>query len=170
MGGLGLQERLVENGHGIPVIILSAHGDAKVHARALAAGAIAFPVEAGRWRHPAEHGGAGARQALGEFESCAWGVSRALGPRRCLRRRRRPRVREATRSLLASVGLRVKTFGTAQEFLHSPRPDAPACLVLDVRLPGPSGLDLQRELASAGVAIPIIFITGHGDVRCRCRP
>ena len=73
-------------------------------------------------------------------------------------------VREATRSLLASVGLRVETFKTAQDFLNSPRPDAPSCLVLDVRLPGLSGLDLQRELIGAGVTIPIIFITGHGDV------
>jgi PleD family two-component response regulator len=56
-------------------------------------------------------------------------------------------VREATRDLLSSVGLRVECFGTAQEFLGSSRPDAPACLILDVRMPGPSGLDLQRELA-----------------------
>ena len=73
-------------------------------------------------------------------------------------------VREATRSLIASVGLRVQTYETAQEFLRSPRPDAPACLVLDVRLPGLSGLDLQRELARAGAQVPIVFITGHGDV------
>jgi len=73
-------------------------------------------------------------------------------------------IREATRSLLASVGLQVQTFGTAQEFLRAKRPDAPACLVLDVRLPGLSGLDLQRELASAGSPIPIVFVTGHGDV------
>jgi FixJ family two-component response regulator len=73
-------------------------------------------------------------------------------------------IREAMMSLLASVGLRVETFGTAQEFLQSPRPDVPACLVLDVRLPGSSGLDLQRDLTSAGVSIPIVFITGHGDV------
>jgi FixJ family two-component response regulator len=73
-------------------------------------------------------------------------------------------VREATRSLLASIGLQVQTFGTAQEFLRAKRPDAPACLVLDVRLPGLSGLDLQRELVSAGSSIPIIFVTGHGDV------
>lgn len=73
-------------------------------------------------------------------------------------------VRDATRSLLASVGLRVECFATAQEFLRSSRPDAPACLVLDVRMPGPSGLDLQRELAQTGTSIPIIFVTGHGDV------
>ena len=73
-------------------------------------------------------------------------------------------VREATRSLLRSVGLGVRTFATALEFLRMPRPDISACLVLDVHLPGMSGLDLQRELAGAGTPIPIIFITGHGDI------
>ena len=73
-------------------------------------------------------------------------------------------VREGTKSLIETVGLRVETFRTAREFLSSARPDAPGCLVLDVRLPGLSGLDLQRELADAGTPIPIIFITGHGDV------
>ena len=73
-------------------------------------------------------------------------------------------IREATQSLLASVGLRVETFETAQEFLGTKRPDAPGCLVLDVRLPGLSGLDLQRELAAAGTPVPIVFITGHGDI------
>jgi FixJ family two-component response regulator len=62
------------------------------------------------------------------------------------------------------VGLRSETFGTPQEFLRSKRVDGPSCLVLDVRLPGVSGLDFQRELAEAGVRIPIIFITGHGDI------
>ena len=73
-------------------------------------------------------------------------------------------VREAIESLLSSVGLRVQTFRTAQEFLANPRPDGPACIVLDVRLPGSSGLDLQRELARMEMRLPIIFITGHGDV------
>jgi FixJ family two-component response regulator len=73
-------------------------------------------------------------------------------------------VRNATANLLRSVGLRTQAFGTAQEFLGSERPDAPGCLVLDVRLPGLSGLDLQRALAAAGTPIPIIFVTGHGDV------
>jgi FixJ family two-component response regulator len=72
--------------------------------------------------------------------------------------------RTAIRSLLDSVGLRVQTFGSAQEFLDYPRPDAPACLVLDVRLPGASGLDFQRELAGRNIVLPIIFITGHGDI------
>lgn len=73
-------------------------------------------------------------------------------------------VREATKNLAESVGLRVQTFTTAQDFLNYKRPDVPGCLVLDVRLPGLSGLDLQRELANQGMPIPIIFITGHGDI------
>jgi FixJ family two-component response regulator len=73
-------------------------------------------------------------------------------------------VRESIEGLLKSVGLRSETFGTAQEFLRSERSDGPSCLVLDVRLPGVSGLDFQHELAEAGVQIPIIFITGHGDI------
>ncbi|HXM21864.1 MAG TPA: response regulator transcription factor [Terriglobales bacterium] len=73
-------------------------------------------------------------------------------------------VRAAIQGMLKSVGLRSETFGTPQEFLRSKRPDAPSCLVLDVRLPGVNGLDFQRELADAGVRIPIIFITGHGDI------
>jgi FixJ family two-component response regulator len=73
-------------------------------------------------------------------------------------------VREAIKSLIRSVGMRVETFASAQEFLGSRRPDAPACLVLDVRMPGLSGLDLQLELARADIRLPIIFITGHGDI------
>jgi FixJ family two-component response regulator len=73
-------------------------------------------------------------------------------------------IREALRSLLRSVGLRVELFGAASEFLKSKLPDAPSCLVLDVRLPGLSGLDFQTELARVNVNIPIIFITGHGDI------
>jgi FixJ family two-component response regulator len=73
-------------------------------------------------------------------------------------------VREAVTGLLKSVGLRVEAFGSAQEFLAGERRDAPSCLVLDVRLPGLSGLDLQRELAGTDAHIPVIFITGHGDI------
>ncbi|HEY7389314.1 MAG TPA: response regulator transcription factor [Bryobacteraceae bacterium] len=73
-------------------------------------------------------------------------------------------MREALRNLLRSVGLQVETFDTAQEFLARPRPEAPGCLVLDVRLPGLSGLELQKELAKADIEIPIIFITGHADI------
>jgi len=73
-------------------------------------------------------------------------------------------VRDSVQRLIASVGMRVQTFGSTGEFLASKRPDAPACLVLDVRLPDASGLELQRDLAEANVRIPIIFITGHADV------
>jgi FixJ family two-component response regulator len=73
-------------------------------------------------------------------------------------------VRASIQGLLKSVGLRSETFGTAQDFLRSKRQDGPSCLVLDVRLPGVNGLDFQRQLADAGVQIPIIFVTGHGDI------
>jgi len=73
-------------------------------------------------------------------------------------------VREALADLITSVGLSVETLKSARDFLEHQRPDAPACLVLDVRLPGLSGLDLQRELIRMGMPIPIIFITGHGDI------
>jgi FixJ family two-component response regulator len=73
-------------------------------------------------------------------------------------------VRASIQGLLKSVGLRSACFGTALEFLQSQRPDAPSCLVLDVRLPGVNGLDFQHELADAGIRIPVIFITGHGDI------
>jgi FixJ family two-component response regulator len=73
-------------------------------------------------------------------------------------------VREGLQSLIRSVGLRVETFASAQDFLIAKRPDAPACLILDVRMPGLNGLDLQRKLSEAGTQIPTIFITGHGDI------
>ena len=73
-------------------------------------------------------------------------------------------LRAAIQGMLKSVGLRSETFGTTQEFLQSKRPDVPSCLVLDVRLPGVNGLDFQRQLADAGIQIPIIFVTGHGDI------
>jgi FixJ family two-component response regulator len=74
------------------------------------------------------------------------------------------RMRAAMQRLLKSVGLSSEVFATPQEFLRRKLPDGPTCLVLDVRLPGMSGLDVQRKLAEAGVQIPIIFITGHGDI------
>jgi len=73
-------------------------------------------------------------------------------------------IRAAIEGLLKSVGLRSQCFASTEEFLSSKRPGAPSCLVLDVRLPGANGLDFQRELADAGFRIPIIFITGHGDI------
>jgi FixJ family two-component response regulator len=73
-------------------------------------------------------------------------------------------MREALQSLFASVGLRVETFGSALEFLGKKLPDATTCLVVDIRLPGLGGLDFQTELAKANIDVPIIFITGHGDI------
>jgi FixJ family two-component response regulator len=74
------------------------------------------------------------------------------------------RMRAATERLLRSVGLHVESFAAPKDFLTRKLPDGPSCLVLDVRLPGMSGLDVQRNLTEAGVRIPVIFITGHGDI------
>jgi FixJ family two-component response regulator len=75
-----------------------------------------------------------------------------------------PSIREALAGLLRSVGLVVRAFSSTQEFLENPRPDAPGCLVLDVRLPGAGGLELQSQLLKSDIHLPIIFITGHGDI------
>jgi FixJ family two-component response regulator len=75
-----------------------------------------------------------------------------------------PSLRRAIKRLVESVGLQVELFGSAKEFLQAKRPDAQSCLVLDIRLPGISGLDFQRELADTNIYIPIIFITAHGDI------
>jgi FixJ family two-component response regulator len=73
-------------------------------------------------------------------------------------------VRASIQGMLKSVGLQSQTFGTAQEFLRSKRSEGPSCLVLDIRLPGINGLDFQHQLVDAGILIPVIFITGHGDI------
>ena len=75
-----------------------------------------------------------------------------------------PSMRNALGNLIGSVGLEVQLFGSTTEFLQHPRPDVPGCLVLDVRLPGMSGLAFQQEMAKTGVALPVIFISGHADV------
>jgi FixJ family two-component response regulator len=80
-----------------------------------------------------------------------------------------PPMRIALRNLLKSVGLDVLLFACAHEFLEQRRPDVPSCLILDVRLPGLSGLDLQKRLAQANIHTPIIFITGHGDISMSVR-
>jgi RNA polymerase sigma factor (sigma-70 family) len=78
-------------------------------------------------------------------------------------------VRDAVKDLLRSVGLRVESFGSAQDFLQSKRSDAPGCIVLDVRLPGASGLEFQRTLVQSGIPLPVIFISGHGDISMSVR-
>src|ERR1700726_3364672 len=75
-----------------------------------------------------------------------------------------PEVREALSSLIRSIGIQTKALPSVPEFANEGRPDGPTCLVLDVRLPGRSGLDFQRELSAANIRVPIIFITGHGDI------
>ena len=78
-------------------------------------------------------------------------------------------VRDSITDLLLSIGLRAETFGSAQEFLGSKRADAPGCIVLDLRLPGSSGLEFQRTLAESGIELPVIFISGHGDISTSVR-
>jgi FixJ family two-component response regulator len=78
-------------------------------------------------------------------------------------------MRNALSNLFRSVGLRAEVFGSAPELLQSRLPDVPSCLVLDIRLPGPSGLDFQNELAKVNIHIPIIFVTGHGDIQMTVR-
>jgi FixJ family two-component response regulator len=75
-----------------------------------------------------------------------------------------PSMRDSLQDLLQSVGMEARVFKSTQEFLRAERPDAPGCLVLDVRLPGQSGLDFQRTLAASGIELPIVFISGHGDI------
>lgn len=75
-----------------------------------------------------------------------------------------PAIREALDSLLRSVGLDVRCFGSVKDFIGAPRPDVPSCLVLDVRLPGKSGMDFHKELAQSEAALPVIMMTGHGDI------
>jgi FixJ family two-component response regulator len=78
-------------------------------------------------------------------------------------------VRRDVEDLFRSVGLEVESFGSAQEFLARKRQDAPGCIVLDIRLPGASGLEFQRTLAESGIHLPVIFVTGHGDIRMSVR-
>ena len=78
-------------------------------------------------------------------------------------------MREGLSSLIRSVGLRVETFASAQEFLSRPGAETPSCLVLDLQMPGLSGLDLQKQMAEAGMEIPIVFLTGHGDIPASVR-
>ena len=75
-----------------------------------------------------------------------------------------PSVRSSLKFLLSTVGLQVDSSESANGFLHKKRPDVPSCLVLDIRLPGLSGIDFQRELAARNICIPIVFLTGHGDI------
>jgi FixJ family two-component response regulator len=75
-----------------------------------------------------------------------------------------PSVRSSLKFLLSTVGLQVESFDSADSFLHKKSPDAPSCLVLDVRMPGLSGLDFQHDLAARNIRIPIVFLTGHGDI------
>src|SRR4029077_16107812 len=137
-----------------------------------------FHDQAGRYRngivHQPLHHRSAWRPPLGHSEPATWGcVSFRLAGR--ANRMSAPEcivfvidddplVRESVADLLNSAGFTVQTFGSATEFVQAKRPDVPACLILDVELPGLSGLDLQAELAKSGIEMPIVFLTGHGDI------
>jgi FixJ family two-component response regulator len=159
--GLDLQRRMAEAGLETPIVFLTGHGDIPASVQAMKAGAIQFltkPVDdselvkaieeaierdrRNREQHP-ELRESGAIIAIVDDD---------------------PSAREGLSRLFRSVGLQVEKFASAQEFLDRPRTEAPSCLVLDLQLPGLSGLDLQKRLAEVELAIPIVFLTGHGDI------
>jgi len=161
LSGLDLQKRMAEAGLETPIVFLTGHGDIPASVQAMKAGAIEFLTK-----------------PVDEEE-----LSKAI--QEAIERDRRTRqqhvdlresdaiiaivdddasAREGLSRLIRSVGLRVETFASAQEFLARPRTEAPGCLVLDLELPGLSGLDLQKLMAELELEIPIVFLTGHGDI------
>src|ERR1700719_182818 len=137
-----------------------------------------FHDQAGRYRngivHQPHYYRGPRRPALGRSEPATWGCV-SFRPAGCANRMSAPEcivfvidddllVRESVADLLNSAGFTVQTFGSATEYVQAKRPDVPACLILDVELPGLSGLDLQAELAKSGIEMPIVFLTGHGDI------
>ena len=159
--GLELQKRMAEAGLETPIVFLTGHGDIPASVQAMKAGAIQFltkPVDddklfkaieeaierdrRNRQQHPNLRGSGAVIAIVDDDLSVREGLSR----------------------LLRSVGLRVETFASAQEFLARPRSEAPSCVVLDLQLPGLSGLDLQKRMAEVELAIPIVFLTGHADI------
>jgi len=161
LSGLGLQKRMAEAGLETPIVFLTGHGDIPASVQAMKAGAIGFltkPVDEealsksiqeaierdrrNREQHP-DLRESGAIIAIVDDD---------------------PSVREGLSRLMRSVGLRTETFVSAQELLDRPRTEPPSCLVLDLELPGLSGLDLQKRMAEVELEIPIVFLTGHGDI------
>ena len=161
LSGLDLQKRMAEAGLETPIVFLTGHGDIPASVQAIKAGAIGFltkPVDEdalskaiqeaierhrrNREQHP-ELQESGAIIAIVDDDQSA---------------------REGLGHLIRSVGLRAETFASAQEFLERPRTEPPNCVVLDLELPGLSGLDLQKRMAEVDLEIPIVFLSGHGDI------
>jgi FixJ family two-component response regulator len=161
LSGLDLQKRMADAGLETPIVFLTGHGDIPASVQAMKAGALGFltkPVDEealskaiqeaierdrrNREQHP-DLRESGAIIAIVDDD---------------------PSVREGLSRLMRSVGLRTETFASAQELLDRPRTEPPSCLVLDLELPGLSGLDLQKRMAEVELEIPIVFLTGHGDI------
>jgi len=161
LSGLDLQKRMAEAGLETPIVFLTGHGDIPASVQAMKAGAIEFLTK------PVDE------------EELSKAIQEAIERDRRTRQQHvdpresdaiiaivddDPSVREGLSRLIRSVGLRVETFASAQEFLARPRTEAPGCLVLDLELPGLSGLDLQKRMAELELETPIVFLTGHGDI------
>jgi FixJ family two-component response regulator len=161
LSGLDLQKRMAEAGLETPIIFLTGHGDIPASVQAMKAGAIEFLTK------PVDE------------EELSKAIQEAIERDRRTRQQHvdlresdaiiaivddDPSAREGLSRLIRSVGLRVETFASAQEFLARPRTEAPGCLVLDLELPGLSGLDLQKRMAELELEIPTVFLTGHGDI------
>ncbi len=161
LSGLDLQKRMAEAGLETPIVFLTGHGDIPASAQAMKAGAIEFLTK------PVDE------------QDLLKAIQEAIDRDRCTRKQHADlresdaiiaildddaSAREGLSRLIRSVGLRVETFASAQEFMARPRTDVPSCLVLDLQLPGLSGLDLQKRMAEVELEIPIVFLTGHGNI------
>ena len=161
LSGLDLQKRMAGAGLETPIVFLTGHGDIPASVQAMKAGAIGFLTK------PVDE------------EALSKAIQEAIERHR-RNRKQHPdlresgaiiavvdddaSVREGLSRLIRSAGLRAETFASAQEFLDRPRTEPPSCVVLDLELPGLSGLDLQKRMAEVDLEIPIVFLTGHGDI------
>ena len=158
LNGLDLQKRMAEAGLGTPIVFLSGHGDIPASVQAMKAGAIGFLTK------PVDE------------EALSKAIQEAIERARCIREQHAASsaivaivdddasAREGLGHLIRSTGLRAEMFASAQEFLDRPRSEPPSCLLLDLELPGLSGLDLQKRMAEVELETPIVFLTGHGDI------
>jgi FixJ family two-component response regulator len=158
LNGLDLQKRMAEAGLGIPIVFLTGHGDIPASVQAMKAGAIGFLTK------PVDD------------EALSKAIQEAIERARCIREQQAesgvivaivdddPSAREGLGHLIRSAGLGAEVFASAQEFLDRPRSQPPSCLLLDLELPGLSGLDLQKRMAEVELETPIVFLTGHGDI------
>ena len=161
LSGLDLQKQMAEAGFETPIVFLTGHGNIPESVQAMKAGAVEFltkPVD--------EQGLVNAIQEAIERHRCARQKDAELRESGAIVAivDDDPSAREGLSRLIQSVGLRVETFASAQEFLGRPRTEAPNCLVLDLQLPDLSGLDLQKQMVEGHFEIPIVFLTGHGDI------